>query len=211
VQVVLLVLSTGALVAGCASASPGGATTADLAIASGPGPVDLALPPHDFAPHDLAGSGVDLLPPPDLGGPDLGGAPPVASDDPPVTCSSCTVTLVGGTIAAFKPDGGSWDPGGGLADAYVNMQLLSGGSKRSSTKSDVTTVTWNETMFTGLSPAQLLAGFTLTVMDEDPLNPDDTVASWTVSPTAAQLATGSITLTSGSGPGMVTTITLSIN
>jgi hypothetical protein len=197
VRVVLLALSAGALVAGCASASPG-TGPADLAPAAGPG-FDLASAPHDFAPHDLAGSG-DLNAPADL-------AP---MDAAPVACSSCTLTLVGGTIAAMKPGGGSWDAGGGLADAYVNL-TLGGTTKRSSTHSDVTTVTWNETMFTGLSQAQLLAGFSVTVMDEDPLNPDDTVASWTVSPTTAQLAAGSITLTSGTGAGMVTTITLSIH
>ena len=181
--------------AGCASAASGGDEDLRSPFETSPAPMlDLAVV------HDLA------HPPGDLGATDLAQQP---ADAGGVACTTCTITLVGGTVAAKKSDGGDWDSGG-LADPYVNLTLSSGSVKRSSTISDATTVSWNQVMFAGLSQAQVLAGFTVALMDEDPLNPDDTMATWPVTMTLAQLATGSLTLTSGTGPGMTTTITLTI-
>ncbi len=101
-------------------------------------------------------------------------------------------------------NGDPWDGAGDLPDDYVNL-VRGGTTVRSSQKDNTLAPVWNQILVSGLSAAQLMAGFELQLIDEDSFAPDDRMATWTaVAPTTQQLIDRKMTLTQGTGAQMMT-------
>ncbi len=129
--------------------------------------------------------------------------PPDAATAAP--CSGgCTITLVSATVGPQNANGDPWDGAGDLPDDYVNL-VRGGTTVRSSQKDNTLAPVWNQILVSGLSAAQLMAGFELQLIDEDSFAPDDRMATWTaVAPTTQQLIDRKMTLTQGTGAQMMT-------
>ena len=157
---------------------------------------------------------------PGCGNTDPGTGGPPAPPPPPNKCGSCAryescmpsgvcginanstwfLSIDSATIASTKPDGSAWDAFGGAPDPFVQLD-----SKRTSTKQDSFTPTWQEGS-TYTANNLLVQGVTVSLFDEDVSANDPIGDPTTIRPTEADLRTGLLTVRN---LGQAQTLTLS--
>lgn len=138
--------------------------------------------------------------------PGTGGPPP--PPPPPNKCGSCAryesctssgtcainanstwfLSIDSATITSTKPDGSAWDAFGGAPDPFVQLD-----SKRTSTKQDTFTPTWQEGS-TYTANNLLVQGVSVSLFDEDVSANDPIGGPTTIRPTEADLRGGILTV-----------------
>lgn len=87
----------------------------------------------------------------------------------------------------------SWDGNFSEPDPFVVVRLKDGLRKSSTAPQDTYTPYWFNLLFSSLTKAQILAGFTVYLYDED-ITYHDLISQWEVQPTDVQLESKSIAL-----------------